>query len=235
MSLQYSRRGAMAPLAAVVLVALAGSLASGLTAKDVVCGMLTNQREQQARLPAYSALRVYELSYQGWGQKHASMAVRVEHADHGETHMTILTETGSGLLRHRVLESLLKAEQEDADLSAREGNALAPSNYSFRLLAVPQSTESSFVLGVTPRAGADQRRFLFRGRVWINSHDFGIESAQGRSARAPSFWVREVAFEYHASNRSGYWIPTSEHCVSKLRVWGQAVLDMNTREFHWRQ
>lgn len=234
MSLHGSRLGLAAPTAVAMLMVLAGGAASELTTQDVVSSMLATRIERQNSLPAYQATRVYRLTYHGMGHLSAGMTVRVEYSGQGATRLTLESETGSSLLRHRGLEPLLEAEQKDAKLSARDGSALAPTNYTFRLLDPQPASDTSYVLSVIPHSGADRQRFLFRGRIWVNTSDYGVERAAGKSVHTPSFWVRDFDFEYHAKKISGYWLPASEHCVTHLRFVGQAELEVETRDFRWQ-
>lgn len=222
--------GRNAAVATLALAGLTGCLIAEYSTPAVVASMVESTRARQASLPAFSARRIYQLDYQGWSHQTASMTVRVEYSGHGPKRLILISESGSELLLRRGMEPLLQAERKDAALTASEGSALVPRNYTFRMLADPPD---SYLLSAQPRPDADRRRFLFRGRIWVNGSDYGVERVEGRSARSPSFWVRDTQFEYRAQRLGGYWLMASEHSVSRLRWFGRAVLDIRVENFHW--
>ncbi|MGH9518072.1 MAG: hypothetical protein ACRD2D_00415, partial [Terriglobales bacterium] len=88
------------------------------------------------------------------------MTVRVEYAGHGSKLLILLSEGGSSVLRHRGLEPLLEAERKDAELSATDGSALVPRNYTFQYSATAYGLRASSPLGGDPLRPTSRLRLL---------------------------------------------------------------------------
>lgn len=208
----------------------AASAASPLAAADIVQRMVAMNAERTADLRAYTAVYSYHLEYHGLGSDIADMRVKVAYQKPGPKRFTIVSESGSGMLRHHVLEPLLRRERQEAQFENRDGSALVPENYDFTVVDFPRAgLQPSYVLAVTPRA--DSQRFLFRGKIWVNPVDFGLERVEGESVKSPSWWVDQFDFHYDSRKVGDFWLPASNHCVSHIRLFGHAVLDITYRDF----
>lgn len=200
---------------------------------EVVCRMVAMNEARTQALHAYSATRVYHVDYQGMGHESADMTVRMEYREPGPKRFTVLTESGSGMLRHHVLEPLVKAEQKDAEATRVEGLALVPANYNFEMLQRPDGKgQLDYVLRATPHSGKDSR-FLFRGTLWINPNDYGIERIQGRINDVPSFWVTHAEFDYYSQKLGDFWLPDISRTVAHLRWFGHALLTIRSGSFQF--
>lgn len=197
-----------------------------LTAAEVVARMSAMDEARHSALQAYDAVRHYHLEYHGLGHKTADMDVSIHYNEPAPKQFRILRESGSGLLRHHVLEPLVREESEEATIQNREGSALVPENYDFTLLDYPRPDgPQDYVLGVKPRI-KDARRFLFRGKIWVNASDFGLEKAEGQSVRSPSWWVTRFDFRYQSRKIGPFWMPLSSHARSSIRLFGHAELEI---------
>ncbi|MGH9414279.1 MAG: hypothetical protein ACRD0Y_11150, partial [Terriglobales bacterium] len=172
----------------------------------------------------------YQVRYSGLGHASAAMQVRVDFKLPGPKKFTILSETGSGMLRHHVLEPLVKAERQNAVVTSNDGSALVPANYKFRLVAAPDDNgNGKYVLEATPRTS--KQRFLFHGTIWLNASDFGIERVQGKLPHSPSFWVKNVTFDYHTQKIGAFWLPATNKTRAHIRFFGHAVLEIRYHDF----
>lgn len=231
----------MAALAAVALLALAlGSqsqpptdpAASPLATQEVVRRMVDMNLRRRGALHAYTAVRHYHLEYHGLGRETAEMDVRVSYDAPGPKRLTVISESGSGMLRHHVLDPLLKVEQDEAQIESSRGSVFVPDNYCFTLVDYPHTGgHPDYVLAVTPRKDA-QHRFVFRGKIWLDPGDFGLVRAEGQSVHSPSWWVTHFNFTYQGQNIAGFWMPSSDESVAHLRLVGHAVLDIRYTGFN---
>lgn len=237
-----SLEGLEADLLAIVLatvVALGQSSASfapvpraaitPLSTAEVVQKMVAMNAVRTQALHAYTATRRYHVVYDGLEHESADMQVYVAYQQPGPKRFTVVSETGSGMLRHHVLEPLLRAERNEASIDSSAGSAIAPENYSFEMLDFPHSgAQDDYVLTATPRATP---RFLFHGTIWVNPADSGIERVDGQLLHSPSWWITRTDFSYRSQKIGDFWLPASNHCVSHIRFFGHAVLDITYQDF----
>jgi hypothetical protein len=202
-----------------------------LSTAEVVREMVAMNSERTAALQAYTFIERYHLDYHGLGHDTADMEVRVSFQNPGPKQFTIVSESGSGILRHHVLDPLVKREQLEAEIESQEGSALVPANYAFELVAYPRpGAQPDYILAVTPRRRED--RFLFRGKIWLNPVDFGLVRAQGESGHSPSWWVTRYRFTYRSQRVGDFWMPASNACVAHIRLFGHATLDISYQDFN---
>lgn len=207
--------------------------AGPLPAAEVVKRMVAMNAARTQALHAYSAIRVYHIEYSGVGHHSADMTVRMDYQEPGPKRFTITSEAGSGMLRHHVLEPLVKAEENDAQVTRQQGLAIGPANYRFELLQEPDGeNQRDYVLRATPLKHKSQR-FLFHGKVWINPDDFGIERIEGVLPDVHSFWVTHAEFDYHNQKIGDFWLPEASHTIAHLRWFGRAVLTIRYGGFQF--
>lgn len=201
-----------------------------LSTREVVARMVAMNAARTRALHAYSDLRSYHVQYNGLGKASAAMTVRVDFNQPGPKIFTIVSESGSAMLRHHVLEPLVKAERRDAVITSSDGSAIVPTNYQFHLLSTPADNPSGdYVLEATPRAG--RNRFLFRGTIWLSASDFGIKRIKGKLPRSPSFWIKSASFDYHSQKIGDFRLPASNQTRTHIRFFGHATLDICFHDF----
>ncbi|MGH9392857.1 MAG: hypothetical protein ACRD1E_01710, partial [Terriglobales bacterium] len=74
-------------------------------------------------------------------------------------------------------------------------------------------------------------RFLFHGTLWITPDDFGLEKAVISPVDDHSWWITHTECTYLSQKIGDFWLPASNHCVSKVRFFGHAVLDITYSDF----
>jgi len=223
-------RGCTAAGALLLLLATASALRPAPPGFEpsVVEQMVSKNAARAAALRAYSGERWYRVSFSGLGHKHAAMHVRVDFAQPGPKRFTVLSESGSSMLRHHVLEPLLTVERHQALADAEQGSSLTPANYDFDLLARPHPGSSNYVLFANPHAG---NPYLFRGTIWLDNEDLGLVKAVLAPVDVHSSWTTDTVCTYRGQNLQGFWLPASNHCVCKVRWFGHAALDIAYAHF----
>lgn len=201
-----------------------------LSTPEVVARMVAMNAARTRALHAYSDLRSYYVRYDGLGDASAAMTVRVEFHQPGPKTFTIVSESGSAMLRHHVLEPLVKTESRDAVITSNDGSAIVPANYEFHLLSTPaENPDGDYVLDATPRS--DRKRFLFRGAIWLSANDFGIKRIKGKLPHSPSFWIKSATFDYRSQKIGDFWLPASNQTLAHIRFFGHATLDICFHDF----
>jgi hypothetical protein len=179
---------------------------------------------QSKELDSYEATRHYAVQYRGYATTlSAGMAVEV-HFDRaaGKT-FRIVSQSGSKLLCDKVLKKALESEKEAArDASA---TALSPANYRFQLTGTDMlNGRPAYVLHVDPLQSG---KFLYRGKVWVDTADYAVAKIEVEPAKNPSLWISRSKIENTYAAIDGVWLPQSNRSESRIRVGGTAVLTID--------
>jgi hypothetical protein len=97
--------------------------------------------QRAEKLGRVDSIREYNLDYSGFPSAlRAHMQVQALYTRYGAKEFTVISESGSRLIRERVFHKLLESEREAAsDSSHREAVALTTANYRFSLLGCEPS------------------------------------------------------------------------------------------------
>jgi hypothetical protein len=200
-----------------------------LPADIVVQKMMATSSRRSAELQGFRATRTYHLEYYGFlGSREAGMKVLSTYTAPDKLDFSVVSETGSKLLLNRVLLKLLDSEREAfRDQSKIE---LSPANYEFQSDGVERISDSDpcYVLAVTPRK---ESKFLYRGKVWIDAHDFALARMDGRPAKSPSFWIKDTQIDSTWENVGGFWLIQRSRSVSHIRLGGMAILTIDYSDY----
>src|SRR5260370_12325967 len=83
-------------------------------------------------------------------------------------------------------------EGETAAGREQHDGAITPSKYTFRLTGEEEvGSYHCFVLEATPKR---KDKYLFEGKIWIETEDFAVAKIAGPPAKKPSFWVNRAHF-----------------------------------------
>jgi hypothetical protein len=97
---------------------------------------------------------------------------------------------GSRAVERRVFVPVLETERVNSRSPAREAVEISRRNYDFTCRHY-DATARAYIFQAEPRPA---NKYLFRGKVWVNAEDFGIQRIEGEPAQRPSFWVRHTSF-----------------------------------------
>jgi outer membrane lipoprotein-sorting protein len=207
-----------------LLAATAQAQSSGTS---LSADQIAAQMERMNALRAQSQLRIacertYVIDYQGFlGTRHAEMRVHAEQQG-DEKNLTIVDESGSTILRTKVLHKLLDGEREASEAAAHAENRLARSNYDFSLEDTQSSPPHSlYALDITPKA---KSKFAWKGRIWIDPVDYAVVRAEGQPAKLPSWWTTYSEFTYTNQKIDGLWVPEQNVSDTHVRLGGHAHL-----------
>ena len=224
----------LALLAACIPALAQQATVSAPLSVDEVMRRVAQMNEQRANaLETYSSIRTYHLECHCLSHKKADMVVRAEYEAPNKKVFTIVSESGSGTVRSRVFKKLLEAEQESMREENQQRSAVTPENYAFELSDYQKSdTDEFYVLEAKPRT---KNKFLIRGRIWVDAKDFAITRVEGEPAVNPSWWTVKTDFKRNYQKVGSFWLPTSNESVTKVRIFGSAVLTINYGHYHITQ
>ena len=133
----------------------------------------------------------------------------------------VTAEGGSGYIRNKVLRAVLKGEQEIIAFGEAARSSLEPSNYTFLANGVDADGLANVL--ISPRR---QERVLISGTMFLRPADGDLVRLQGRLARNPSFWVKNVEIVRKYERIEGAIVPILLESTAQLRMLGEATLRM---------
>jgi hypothetical protein len=200
-----------------------------LTVDQVVQKMVERNAQRTQDLESYRGTRTYDLEYQGLSKKSATLLVAMSYRRPDEKTFCVVSQSGSELLQGRVLKRLLDAEIEATREEQRQQTAMTPENYEFRLVGDERALDQEFyVLDVTPRT---KNKFLFRGRIWVEAHDFAVARMEGAPARNPSWWTKRNDIHITYEKIGEFWLPARSETNTQVRLLGRALLTIVYQDY----
>ena len=212
------------------LPARSSTAAPRLTAEEIVANLVRRNFERAHALRAYRGSRVYHLEYRGFaGARSAEMTVDVQYRSPGTKEFIIRSEKGSHLLIDRVFQKLLQSEKEALTEDNQARIALNTVNYRFTLAGYQTlTTRECYILSVEPRT---KSKFLYRGRIWVDSEDFAVVRIEATPAQNPSFWTKDTRIEQTYAKVEGFWLPSFNRSSSAIRLGGHADFTIDYHDY----
>src|ERR1700744_2673052 len=191
-----------------------------LNAEQVVQHLMEKNGERAAGLQHYVGKRSYRLEYHGFpASAEATMEVEVNYDAPATKHFTIVNSTGSKLIQTRVFHRLLESEEQAGDASNRQHTELGPENYTFSLAG---AEGTNYVLNVEPKV---ESKFLYRGKIWVDAHDFAVTRIEAQPARHPACWhTKSLIHHTYQKVDNGFYLPKENTTVTNVRLGGLATL-----------
>ena len=198
-----------------------------LGADQVVQRLMAQNKERADSLQHYTGTRMYRLEYRGFpGSADATMEVEVNFDAPASKRFTIVNATGSKLIQNRVFHRLLESEEQAGDSSNRKHTELGPDNYTFSLAG---TEGTNYVLNVEPK---EESKFLYRGKIWVDAHDFAVTRIEAQPARNPSFWTTKSLIHHtYQKVDNGFYLPKENKTVTSVRLGGVATLTIEYQSY----
>jgi hypothetical protein len=196
------------------------------TTTEIVAKLVAMNQKRAQALQSFTSQRIYELDYKGFpSHKHARMIVDARFNAPQNKELTIVSEEGSGLLRNRVLRQLVSSELEANNSDNQSKTALTDANYNFSLIGREQMDgRDCFVLDVKAKT---KSKFLYNGKIWVDSKDFAVVHIRAQPAKNPSFWIKRVDIEHQYEQVGSFWLPKINQSTSSIRLGGRAALKID--------
>ena len=196
-----------------------------LSPEAVIDRMEQTGKRQQAALASWTGTRIYTAENQRFG-KRAQVVALVQFQAPGQKSYTVLDSSGAGIVISRAIRPILEAECTSAQ--NRSESDINRENYDFRFVDF-DAAENAYVFDAHPRLS---RKYLFRGRIWVDAPTFGVRRVEGTPATPPSFWVRRTEFKHEYQQFDGFWLPVRHHSEAQLRLFGKSTLEIDYRGYH---
>jgi hypothetical protein len=185
----------------------------------------------KARLDAIAAYTVAEhySVYRGGDEAHpaAEMTVRTTYqAETGKSY-TILSESGSAILRKFVLSSILDNEKRINQPGVREGSWITSANYEMKLKpGGPQhiNGRDCFALSINPRQKAPN---LLVGTIWVDTKDQSLVQLEGTASKSISVFTGPTQMMRQYAMVKGFAEATHARAVSDSSLFGKTVVTID--------
>ncbi len=197
---------------------------AGPSANEIVSRVLAENKRRNERLQSYSVTRTYQIQTPE-GKLAAQTVVRMDYRAPDAKTFEKTSEKGSGIVRHLVFDRLMDSESESSTGKEHRDSALTPANYDFRFVGVEDvGPYHCFVLEVTPKR---KDKYLFEGKIWIDSQDFAVAKIEGHPAKKLSFWINHADFVREYQKIDEFWLPLRDETHVEVKVYGRRLLTID--------
>ena len=203
---------------AAVLIAMAGAVTVRATVPDAAEQSIRRFLAQDDTQRPYHALRRLEAQN---GRRRGWVEAMTEYDPATGFRYRITSEGGSRLIRSRVLKAVLDGERDVIARGEASRSSLAPENYRFQPNGIDAEGLAQVLL--SPRR---KERVLVTGMMALNASDGALVRLQGRLAKSPSFWVRNVDIVRTYERIGDTVVPVALQSTAQLRFLGKATLHM---------
>jgi hypothetical protein len=201
-----------------------------LTADAIVQQLVAANSRRALALRGYRQTRSYSVNYHGFpGGRSATMKVDASFTAPDKKDFTVMSQSGSKFLLNHVLLKLLDSEKEAWQGQSGKQMELTPDNYEFAFVEVDHTPEGdAYVLQVKPRIN---NKYLYKGRIWVDAHDFAVTRLSAEPARNPSFWITRTQIDLHYAKFGDFWLPLHNDSVTHVRFGGDAALSIDYSDY----
>jgi outer membrane lipoprotein-sorting protein len=201
-----------------------------LSTNEIVQKLMTSNLRRSRTLRGYEGKRTYHLTYSGiFGHHQADMVVQVTYSAPDKKDFRVLSQSGSSLLINRVLLRMLNSESEAQEEKNRKQLEVNSENYNFSLEGLQHAPSGDcYVLDVTPKG---KSRYLYRGKIWVDAHDFAVARMEGEPQKNLSMWVSHTELAYTWLRQDGFWLPAHTDSASQVRMGGRVNLTIDYSDY----
>jgi hypothetical protein len=199
-----------------------------ITADGIFTELMRHNELRNAELRSYSEMRSYSVSDQK-GKVHAETTVRLDYRAPDAKTFTPISEKGSPVVRHLVLNRLMQSEIDAASGKIHRDSSISTANYTFNLLGEEDiGPNHCFVLQAIPKR---KDKYLFEGKVWIDSKDFAVVQIVGHPAKKLSVWVDKADFVRRYQKIGDFWLPSKDETSVHVRLYGSKILTVDHQSY----
>jgi hypothetical protein len=210
------------------LTAPLAPLRPGVTAMQIFDELLAHNALRTATLANYTAFRTYQVVDLN-GKVHAEEIGQMEYRAPDQKKFSVTSERGSALVRRLALDALIASEIETAAGKQHHDSAISPANYTLDLLGEQQvGPYRCFVAHAIPKRSD---KYLFEGKVWIDTDDYAVVRIEGHPAKKLSFWIQRADFVRQYQKIENFWLPQKDLTFVDVRLYGKKVLTIDHHDY----
>ena len=196
---------------------------------DQVVARMEAARLRNKQTPPFLMTREYQL-FKGDESKPASEVKAQINVVPPSEHDYRIVESQGNDHGEKIVRKILDHEAQ-AEKTNPSPTAVTRDNYEFALEGRQMFEDANcYVLDLKPKR---QEPSLINGRAWVDPDTFAIRKIEGKMAKSPSWWVKDVNLVVNFGEMGGIWTQTASHAVADVRVVGKytvlgRVLDVQT-------
>ena len=171
-----------------------------------------------ARQPHYRGTRHLEAEN---GTRRGWLDIAIAYAQDTGFRYQITAEGGSDYIRKKVLKAVLDGERAAVAAGEDTRSSLARTNYDFQAKGIDDDGLTRVLL--RPRR---QERSLVAGVMMLRPDQGELVRVEGRLAKNPSFWVRNVDIVRTYERIGGVVVPVAMDSKAHIRFFGSATFRM---------
>lgn len=161
----------------------------------------------------------------------AEMTVRTTYRKDSGKSYTIVSQTGSRIVRKFVLDEILDNEKVLNQPGTREGTWITSANYEMTLK--PGGTQrlngrDCLVIALNPRR---KTSYLVEGLLWVDAKDGSIVQLEGTAAESSSVFTGPTQLTRQYTNIDGFAEATHVRAVSNSFMLGQTVVKIEYKDY----
>jgi hypothetical protein len=170
---------------------------------------------QNDSLPAYRATRHLEATS---GDRRGWLEAVTRYSTNTGFEFEITAEGGSEMIRGKVLRAVLRGERDVIRQGDTARSSLARANYTFQPNGVDEDGLANVLL--SPRR---KEPVLVDGTMFLQPSDGNLVRLEGRLAKSPSFWVKNVDIVRKYERIGGVVMPVALESKAQVRLLGGAA------------
>lgn len=216
------------PLLLLGLAALLGADTTLPSLDYILAEMQRTDAQRAAALRRYTCVRRYTL-HNGRFNKRAEVVVRMIWTSPGAKEFSTLSESGTALLRNKVLYKMVDGEKE-ASKELRGNTPVTRANYDFKLLGTGKVRDRlCYMLELKAKR---ESKYLVNGRAWVDATDFAVIRLEGTFSKNPSFWTRNVSIVHEFEKFGDHWLPYSSKSDTDARLFGNSEVTISYYDYN---
>jgi len=218
-------------LAAALPIALPGAIAGQPQQLDSAAVVEHIDAAVKARVDSIAAYTVNEhyAVFRNKDEAHpvAEMTVKTDYRQETGKSYTILSQSGSNLIRSLVLSAILDNEKHVNLPGVREGAWITSANYDMKLKS--NATEQvggrdCLVLSLSPKR---KEPYLLAGTLWVDAKSYSIVQVKGTSSKSSSVFTGATDMMRQYQDVSGFSEATHARAVASSMLFGETVITID--------
>jgi hypothetical protein len=189
----------------------------------IFADLVKHNELRNAGLREYSAVRTYAVTDPS-GKVHAKEIVQMEYIAPDKKTFVTVAEEGSSVIRNLVLKRLMESEMSAATGKEHHDSSITPANYTFRVLNEEDlGKHHCFVVEAIPKRND---KYLFEGKIWIDSSEFAVVKIAGHPAKKLSFWITRADFVRQYEKIGDFWLPVKDETFVEVKLYGKKIFSI---------
>jgi hypothetical protein len=202
-------------------------------AATVIRGIDAAVKARVDHIASYNVIEHYAV-FRNKDETHpaAEMTVKTDYRKDTGKSYTILSQSGSEVIRNVILGGILDHEKQLNLPGVREGSWITSANYDFTLKSsAPERVNGKdcLVLAMAPRRKAP---FLIEGTLWVDAGDFSIVQVQGTASKSASVLTSAAQLTRQYAELDGFSEATHARAVSNSFLFGQTVVTIDYQNYN---